>query len=217
MASTDDMSAETVETAYRARASEYVAKLGRIEHAAVPDLVLLQRWALGLRGAVIDVGCGPGQWTNYLSALGVGVEGIDPVTEFIDSARAAYPGLRYRAGSAEDLGVGDGLLGGVLAWYSLIHTEPSRIGDAFAEFARCLRPGGGLALGFFTGPALEPFDHAVTTAYFWPMDLLGSHVEAAGFTVTHTVTRTDPGARPHGAILATRAIRAGPCVRLHTN
>ncbi|MGO2515821.1 MAG: SAM-dependent methyltransferase, partial [Corynebacterium variabile] len=97
-----------------------------------------------------------------------------------------------------------GTLGGVLAWYSLIHTDPALISDAVAEFARCLRPGGRLALGFFTGPVLEPFDHAVTTAWFWPVDLLRREFEEAGFTVTHAETRTDPGSRPHAALLATR-------------
>jgi hypothetical protein len=109
-----------------------------------------------------------------------------------------------RAGRAADLGVPGGTLGGVLAWYSLIHTDPTLIGDALTEFSRCVHLGGNLALGFFTGPALKPFDHAVTTAWSWPVDQLQQKVEDAGFTVTHTETRHDPGSRPHGAILARR-------------
>ncbi len=60
-------------------------------------------------------------------------------------------------------------------------------------------------MGFFTGPRIEAFDHAVTPGYFWPIDLLAMRVEAAGFVVTHSGTRHDPGARPHGEILATRS------------
>jgi SAM-dependent methyltransferase len=97
-----------------------------------------------------------------------------------------------------------GGLGGILAWYSLIHTDPDRLDPLLAEFARAVRPGGGLAIGFFEGPALVPFDHAVTTAYFWPADLLSAHVERAGFTVTDTDVRTDPGTRRLGTILARR-------------
>ncbi|WP_245597164.1 class I SAM-dependent methyltransferase [Jiangella gansuensis] len=109
-----------------------------------------------------------------------------------------------RIGQAERLGVDDASLGGVLSWYSLIHTDPVQIDVALAEFARCVRPGGGFAIGFFEGPELVPFDHAVTTAYYWPIALLSSHVERAGFAVTDTHARTDPGARRQGTILAQR-------------
>lgn len=195
---------ESVRACYGARADDYIDAVGSISHVAAADLALVTRWAHGVEGLVLDVGCGPGQWTHYLTGLGVSVEGIDPVPEFIDSARATYPAAPYRLGRAEDLGVADGSLGGVLAWYSLIHTDPERIGDALAEFARCVRPGGGLAIGFFAGPKLAPFDHAVVTAYHWPIELLAARVEAAGFEVTHSESRTDRPARTHGAILATR-------------
>lgn len=71
-------------------------------------------------------------------------------------------------------------------------------------FARALTAVGSLALGLFDGPVVAAFDHAVTTAYFWPIDALAQRVEEAGFTVTVRHTRTDPGARPHGAIIARR-------------
>ena len=194
----------TTKAAYSSRASEYVEALGSIEHAAAPDLALVASWAREIDGPVLDVGCGPGQWTHYLTGLGVDACGIDPVPEFIESAKATYPTERYSLGRAEALEVDADSLGGVLAWYSLIHVEAEQMEAALAEFARCIRPGGALALGFFTGPKLEAFDHAITTAYYWPIDLLTAKIEAAGFTVTHTESRTDPPARTHGAILALR-------------
>jgi len=198
------MSLEFIRTSYGVRASEYVAALGSINHVASSDLALIEMWARTLEGPVIDVGCGPGQWTHFLTGLGLDAEGVDPVSEFIESAQATYPGPRYRVGQAEALGVTEGSLGGVLAWYSLIHIAPEQIGDALTEFARCIRPGGGLALGFFAGSKLEPFEHAITTAYYWPLDLLAATVERADFTITHAELRTDPGVRTHGAILARR-------------
>lgn len=198
------MTLESVRAAYRTRASEYIDAVGRIDHASDSDVALLTNWARSLEGPLLDVGCGPGQWTHHLAGLGISVAGVDPVPAFIEHATSTYPGVPYRLGRAEDLGVPDGALGGVLAWYSLIHTDPDSIGDALTEFARCLRPGGGLALGFFTGPRLDSFEHAVVTAYRWPITLLAARVEAAGFEVTHTESRTDRPARAHGAILATR-------------
>lgn len=198
------MDLDTLRLAYSARAADYVEECGGIERATQADRSLLLDWAGSLVGRVIDVGCGPGQWTHLLRDAGMDIAGVDPVSAFVDHARRTYPDERFRVGRAEDLGVGDASLGGVLAWYSLIHTHPEQIDAPFAEFARVVAPGGGLALGFFTGPRLEAFDHAVTTAYFWPVEQLTVKVEEAGFQVTHTETRTDSGARPHGAILAVR-------------
>lgn len=203
------MSIEQVCDAYRHRAEEYIAKLGSIDATAEPDRALIRSWADEVRGRIIDVGCGPGQWTNDLRDAGADVEGVDPVPSFVDGARRRYPDVSFRLGRAEDLGVTDASVGGILAWYSLIHTEPEQIGVAFAEFARCLRPGGGLAVGFFEGELLAPFDHAVTTAYLWPVEALARVIEDAGFTVAATHTRTDPGSRPHGAIIARRTV-VGP-------
>ncbi len=198
------VSFESVRSAYGARADEYIEAVGRIDHVAEADRALVETWACGIEGLLLDVGSGPGQWTHHLAGLGVDVEGVDPVPEFIEAALAAYPAGRYRLGRAENLGVEDGALGGVLAWYSLIHIDPERIDEPLAEFARCIRPGGSLALGFFTGPELAPFPHAIATAYHWPIDLLASRVEAAGFTVTHAESRPDRPGRTHGAMLATR-------------
>jgi hypothetical protein len=94
----------------------------------------------------------------------------------------------------------------VLAWYSLIHTDRDELHAAMTEFARCTRPGGGLAIGFFEGPELEPFDHAVTTVHVWPMAPLSERVERAGFAVTEAHARTDPGARRQGLLIARRDV-----------
>ncbi len=193
-----------VQAAYGARAAEYAGVLGTVESLADADLEFVAGWAKNIEGPVLDVGSGPGQWTQYLNGLGVPATGIDPVSEFVELARTAYPDVTYEVGRAENTRQANGSLGGVLAWYSLIHTEPSEIGKALCEFHRIIRPGGGLALGFFEGPELEPFEHAIITAWYWPMERLADAIEAVGFTVTHTEVRTDPGARRHGAISALR-------------
>ena len=198
------MSFDEVRQAYSARAEEYRNAVGMIEHAAQEDRDALLAWARGIEGPVLDVGCGPGQWTSFLHGQGIDVEGVDPVEAFVTDARARYPEARYRTGRAEDLGVPDGSLGGILAWFSLIHTDPRRLDEPLAEMARCVRPGGSLAVGFFVGPDGEPFDHAITTAYSWSVDGLSSRVEQAGFTVVDAHVRTDPGTRPQGLLIAER-------------
>lgn len=201
------MSIEAVQAAYGRRATEYVELFGSIDAASDVDRAQIREWAGQVEGRIIDVGCGPGQWTAWLHELGSDVEGIDPTPAFVNEARRRHPRLSFSIGRAEELGAADESLGGVLAWYSLIHTDPREIDVALTEFARCVRPGGHLALGFFTGPRIESFDHAVTTAYFWPVDALAGVVESVGFQVLSTSTRHDPGVRPHGLITALR--RAG--------
>lgn len=196
------MTIDRVREAYSRRAAEYVEVVGRIEHAAEADQAAILAWARSVDGPILDVGCGPGQWTDLLHEAGVDVEGVDPVEAFLDDARTRYPSARFRLGRAEELGVPDASLGGVLAWFSLIHTDPAEIDVALREIARSLRGGGSLAIGFFDGPARDPFDHAVVTAYYWSVDALTELVEGVGLTVTDARTRHDPPARPQGLLVA---------------
>ena len=119
------------------------------------DRHLIETWAASTPGRLLDAGCGPGHWTGHLARLGADIRGIDLVPEFIAHARAAHPGIRFDVASIDAIDEPDGSLGGILAWFSTIHHEPSRIGIPLAEFARTLRPGGGLLLGYFDGDALE--------------------------------------------------------------
>ena len=194
-----------VRDSYAARAAEYTDLFGSIAATAAEDRRLIGEWAASIEGPALDAGCGPGHWTAFLRARGVTVEGLDLVPEFVDGAAARFPDLNFRVGDLGALPVGDGSLGGILSWYSLIHTEPEQVPEILSGFARALRLGGTLLLGFFTGPQFEPFDHAVVTAYFWPIPLLADALATAGFEVLETHSRTDPGARSHGAIWARRA------------
>ncbi|MFD6179147.1 MULTISPECIES: class I SAM-dependent methyltransferase [unclassified Isoptericola] len=195
--------------AYAARAQEYTDLFGSMASVHEDDRDLVARWAAGLTGRVLDAGCGPGQWTDFLARLGLDAEGVDLAEPFLERARAEYPGVTFRRAALDDLGVPDGGLGGLLAWYSVIHTPPdttdgAAVDDVLAEFARAVAPGGGLLVGYFRGPRVEPFDHKVTTAWFWPPEELAARLDRAGFDVVATAERDEPGARPHGAVSARR-------------
>lgn len=197
--------------AYRRRADEYIDALGTMAATAEIDRDLIGAWTDDVDGRILDVGCGPGHWTAWLHDRGCDVEGVDPAAEFIERATQTYPGVSFRLGRADRLDVPDSSLAGVLAWYSLIHLAPPGLEAALAELARALRPDGRLVVGFFEGPELTTFAHAMATAYFWPVDELARRVEVAGFSVEQQHARTDPGARRHGAIVAVRR-RATPCL-----
>ena len=195
---------ERVQNAYGARADEYVSLLGSVAQLASQDRELLEWWAQEITGPVVDAGCGPGHWTAFLHERGICVEGVDLVPEFIAGARRRFPHIPFRVGDLDELGAQDGALGAILSWYSVIHTDPGDVPAHLAEFARCIRPGGSLLIGFFDGETLAPFDHAVVTAYYWPVDAMQQELRRAGFEVVQTHTRTDPGRRPYAAVVARR-------------
>lgn len=195
---TDDL----IRAAYTARAAEYTSLLGSVEDMHELDRQRIKRWAEAIDGQVVDVGCGPGHWTDFLQRHGVKVQGIDLVPEFIDSARSRFPGVTYRVGSLRELGVPSGSLHGVLAWYSLIHVHPDELPAMLDEIARALTSGGRLLLGFFEGTAGTPFTHAVTTAYYWSVEQMRHMLSESGFDVVDAETRQDTGRRPHAAIAA---------------
>ena len=197
------MSVDEVRQAYAARADEYTDVLGSISATAEEDQLLIARWAGSVDGLILDVGCGPGHWTSFLHAAGADVVGIDPVDRFVDGARRRYPHVSFRTGRAQQLGQEEGSVAGLLAWYSLIHTPPAQLDPALLAMVRALRPGGSVLRGFFTGPEIAVFDHRVTPAWTWPVPALTGRLAQAGLTVTETHTRTDPGKRPHAAVVAT--------------
>ncbi|UJC81221.1 class I SAM-dependent methyltransferase [Rhodococcus erythropolis] len=195
---------DTVRDSYSARSQEYTDLFGHMDSTHASDRALVTSWAATLTGRVLDAGCGPGQWTDFLAQRGLAVSGIDLVPEFVERARDQYPDLSFEVGGFEALDVEADSLGGVLSWYSLIHHHPQDIETPLAEFARVIRPGGGLLVGFFEGASVEAFDHAATTGYRWPVAELSQVLVTAGFDVIETHTRTGSGYRSHGAITASR-------------
>jgi SAM-dependent methyltransferase len=194
----------TVTDAYSDRAVEYTDLLGTMSAVHPSDRQLIDSWAGTVSGRALDAGCGPGHWTSYLKARGLDVYGIDLVPSFIEHARCTHPDATFQVGSIDHIPEHDSSLGGILSWYSTIHHEPSRIGVPIAEFARTMRAGGVLVLGYFDGTTIAPFDHAITRAYRWPAAELESILESHGLEVLETHRRTGQGHRPLGAIVARR-------------
>lgn len=190
--------------AYSARADEYTGVFGSMSAVHPSDRAVIDAWAERIAGRVLDAGCGPGHWTNYLSTLGLEVRGIDLVPDFVDHARRTYPSIPFDLRSIDDIDEADESLEGVLSWFSTIHHEPGAIATPIGKFARALRPGGRLVLGFFSGSSIEPFDHAVIRAYRWPANELRGLLETAGFRIVETHPRDEFGERSVGSIVCER-------------
>jgi SAM-dependent methyltransferase len=160
----------TTQAFYDAVAVDYAERFSNSLEAKPLDRAVLAAFAELVRaagaGPVADLGCGPGCVTAHLHSLGLSIFGVDLSSAMVAQARQEHPGLRFDEGSMTALDLTDGALGGIVAWYSIIHTPQERLPEVFAEFHRVLAPGGHLLLAFQVGDEplylAQPFGHAVS-------------------------------------------------------
>jgi len=111
---------------------------------------LLQRvlgW--GPSKAILDLGCGSGEHTRFLKALGFEATGLDLSASQLEVARAADPGGRYLQGSLTVLSqvVPDPQGGALCVGNTLPHLcEEAELRAFLAGLAACLRPGSPILL-----------------------------------------------------------------------
>ncbi|SEC68087.1 Methyltransferase domain-containing protein [Nocardioides exalbidus] len=133
-----------VEEAFAARLDESLAPRD-------PSVLLQVVRELDLRpdSRAVDVGCGEGAHAFRLAThFGLRVLGIDPVQRHLDLAREARRELAadiasrvsFERGSATHVPAHDSTLD--LVWCRDVMVHVDHPADAFAEFARVLRPGG---------------------------------------------------------------------------
>ncbi|RHA43765.1 methyltransferase domain-containing protein [Cellulomonas rhizosphaerae] len=191
-----------------------------------PLVDLLHRIPAPAPGAVVDLGCGPGNSTRVVAdRWGTQVTGLDSSAEMIDRARADHPDLDFRV---EDLRTW--LASGpdpvdVLVSNAVLQWVPDHL-DLMPGLVRATAPGGWLAFqvpGNFEEPshsirrelAAQPPYAAFTAGiaapaahdpvvYLEALSALGCEVDAWETTYLHVLRGTDPvftwvsgtGARP---------------------
>ncbi|MFR9771120.1 class I SAM-dependent DNA methyltransferase [Nocardia sp. SC052] len=202
--STEDLADEHPDVAVTRAAYDDVAELYTelFRHhlaGAVLDRAMLGAFVESVAGngsgPIADVGCGPGRITGHLAALGAQVFGIDLSPRMVELARVEHPQLLFAQGSVEQLPISHEALGGIVAWYSLIHLPPDRVPHVLSEFHRVLASKGHVLLAFQTADqpdAVEAFDHKVTRAYRWAPKRLVRLLGDAGFAMIARMVR-EPG------------------------
>lgn len=168
-------------------------------------------------GPVLDAGCGPGRLTGPLRDLGLDVAGIDLSPAMVERARRAHPDLRFDVGMLQALDVADGSLAGIVAWYSIIHTDPAAHPTIWSEFVRALRPGGHLMVGFQVGDRCDRLEHAYghdidLDAHRLSVDVVLSQWAEVGLDVIARTERppVDPERHDQAYLLGARARVGAP-------
>jgi ubiquinone/menaquinone biosynthesis C-methylase UbiE len=96
---------------------------------------------------VVEIGCGPGRGTMYLTALGADVTAVDISAASLARARKRARNAGFVRATAMALPFCSECFDSVVADGVIHHTPDAR--DAFAECVRVLRPGGYIYLGIY--------------------------------------------------------------------
>ena len=191
----------TARAVYDLTASKYVqfagteissATEGPIDQSLLVAFVeLVKKQAIA---RVVDVGCGPGRAAAFMAARGLDVVGVDISPAMLTFARSAHPHIEFEEGRLNALPFEAGVFAGAVCWYSIIHTPPDSLGEAFDEAARVLAPGGHLLLAFQAED--EPLHrtnahgtHLPLTSYRHGMQDIADRLEDRGFAIYATVLR----------------------------
>lgn len=134
------MAWEQLRSSYDAVAHKYEAQFLDELQDKPRDRQLLAAFAGSVGDPILEVGCGPGQVGAFVRQRGRSVLGLDLSAEMARLAMGRLDGVI--AGDMRWLPVGGELLGGVVAFYSLIHVQRGVLCTVLEEFHRVLRPGG---------------------------------------------------------------------------
>jgi ubiquinone/menaquinone biosynthesis C-methylase UbiE len=145
--------AEAVRRAYDAVAEDYVlAFADDLADLPVDRSILdaaLERIA-GV-GAVLDLGCGPGQVAGYMASRRVQVVGLDLSTRMLNLAAERTTTVAYTCGDMRSLPYRSGSFSAVVAFYSIQHIPRLTLQDALDEISRVLFPEGLLIVAAHLG------------------------------------------------------------------
>jgi SAM-dependent methyltransferase len=178
--------------------------------------------AAGLRAGerVVDVGCGTGNAALLAAHAGAQVLGVDPAPRLLEVAReraaVAKVAVRFEAGDAATLGVGDGEADAILSVFGVVFAPDP--GAAAAELARATADGGRIVISAWlrdgaiieinqiaataVRSALGAGDDAPPPPFAWhDRDTLAALFAPHGLgnveLVRHTIVFTAPSAREY--------------------
>ncbi len=106
-------------------------------------------------GVYLDIGCGTGNYTHEFQKKGYSFIGIDPSKEMLKQAKARNKDIDWKIGTAENTGLEENSVDGVVAFLTLHHW--TNIENSFLELVRILIPNGKFVLFTSTPEQMEGY------------------------------------------------------------
>ena len=141
--------------------------------------------AVGPGTDLLDVGCGAGLGLHRYQSRGADVVGVDAAAGLLTIAKCRVPSAELHHASLTDMPLADSSFDAVTGVNSFVYADDGGLREAH----RVLRPGGSLALGFWSDPR----------DFGWAMAALGEALTPhVGEGDTHTPLRmSEPGVAAH--------------------
>jgi len=187
---------DKIENLYDTVAKKY-AEVFSGEHEKKPkDREVLKRFSIeiGGRKPVWDFGCGPGETAKFLNDLGIEISGLDLSKKILEQAQAIHPEIHFRKGNILKLEFNDDSIGGVVAFYAIVHFTKEQVAVVFREVFRVLQPGGLFLFTYHIGEEtihIEEFlDNKIDIDFmFFTTDFIYSCLRKIGFKKIEIIER----------------------------
>jgi SAM-dependent methyltransferase len=181
--SADRYDGDAVRRLYDGMAADYAINFGSEladADTADPDLRFLDAAIASFpAGPVLDVGCGPGQVSGYLTGQGRAAIGIDFAPGMLAAAARLVPQARLIAGDLLALPIQPASCAAAVASYCLHHLPKALLGSALTGLAEVLMPGGVLVVITHGGSAEEVLDRQLLLSRYMA-DELADRLRSAG-------------------------------------
>lgn len=147
------------------------------------------------KGAILDMGCGPGQTIRFLADAGCeNITGTDLSPAMVATAKTLHPQLNFEVADMLKLQYAGNSFTAALAFYAIVHFDYPEVKTAFEQINRVLKPGGEFLFSFHIGNEmihLEEFldEKVPIDFYFFDTDKVLALLTETGFEILETIIR----------------------------